>query len=58
MADLRARDVSFKTAAGFFQKVRGHAQVNLSRPDMDMAKINGQQGEQALHIRALAVPGD
>jgi hypothetical protein len=58
MADLHACDVSFKTVAGFLQKVRGHAQVDLSCPDMDMAKINGQQGEQALHIRALAVPGD
>ena len=25
---------------------------------MDMTKINGQQREQALHIRALSVPGD
>src|ERR1700676_341757 len=58
MANLRARCVSFKTAAGFLQKVRRHAQGDLRRPDMDMAKINGEQREQTLHIRALSVPRD
>jgi hypothetical protein len=56
MADL-LRGVLFKAIASLLQEFRGHAQVHLRGPDMDMAEINRQEREQPLHIRALPIPG-
>jgi hypothetical protein len=50
--------VLFETMTSLFQEFRGHAQVHLSGPDMDVAEIDRQEGEQLLHVGALPIPRD
>jgi hypothetical protein len=45
-----------EASACFFEQLRSHAQISLSRLDVYMAQVGRQLRKQALNVLAIAIP--
>src|SRR6059036_233963 len=50
--------IALEAPAGLAQEVRRHGEIDLSLGQADVAEVGRELRQQALDVRALAVPGD